>query len=124
MNQHITNFKAGRSLKSRRRDKVIEAGYRKWIGNDAPCVKCWGLAVDLIHLRGYAQGNIKPPPWHTLTSCRSCHVLQETNREFFAPLSIGEAQDAAADIFNAYEIAQDKGLWLERVTALHGVISS
>ena len=112
------NFK--RNAAQRRQDKIVERNYRKWLSPFALCVKCLCPANDLAHIRGYAQGFIKPPPWHTVTLCRAHHTAQETDREFFVPLTVEEAQGEAANLFNAWEVAQDADLWLQRLVEFHG----
>ena len=113
------NFKSGRNSSQRRKDKRIEADYRAWIAPFALCVKCLAPAVDLCHVRGHAQGYMKPRPEHTWPGCRSCHTLQETDRQFFSPLTIAEVCGYTEGLFNAWEIAQDADLWLSRVHELH-----
>jgi hypothetical protein len=66
---------------------------------------------------------MKPAPEHTFPGCRRCHELQETDREFFAPLTIEEVCEYTTKIFNAWAIAQDADLWLSRVHDLHMAIN-
>ena len=87
-----------RNAATRRRDKEVEAAYREWIAPAAYCVVCGDVNCELAHIRGPAQGYMKPPPWHTLPLCRSCHTAQETNRDFF-PGGWRWAQEAAKTLF-------------------------
>lgn len=103
--------------------KRIEADYREWIAPFSLCVKYLCPADDLAHIRGYAQGYLKPPPWHTVPLSRQAHDEQETDRDYFYPLTVKEAQDEAEHLFNAWEINQDADEWLRRLTAFHGKIT-
>lgn len=95
--------KTGRNAQQRKRDKQIEAAYRAWISDFALCVKCLSPAVDLMHIRGYAQGYMKPPPEHTAPGCRRCHERQETNRDWWSPLTVEEAQAEGEKLFGKWK---------------------
>ena len=112
-----------RNAAQRRKDKLIEVKYREWVDPFALCVKCLAQANDLAHIRGHAQGFMKPPPWHTVPLCRTHHTIQEVDRDFFAPLTVEEAHAEAVNMFNAWEVAQDADLWLQRLIDFHGKIS-
>ena len=114
-----------RNAATRRRDRAIERAYRAFIEPMAFCVCCGPSvpAVDLAHIRGHAQGYMKPPPWHTLPLCRRCHDMQETNRQFWTPFSVSEAQWEAENLFYFWEVRNDPAAWLATLTNIHEALA-
>ena len=112
-----------RNASTRRSDRPILSGYGRWMQSAAYCVKCMSMHdLQLAHIRGYAQGYIKPPPEHTVPLCFTCHKAQESDRTFWRPLSVQEAQDQAAAMFKAYEVAADIGMWSGELATFHDML--
>lgn len=114
-----------RNAATRRKDKAVERGYRAFIAPMAFCVCCGPSvrAVDLAHIRGHAQGYMKPDPCHTLPLCRLCHERQETNRAFFAPLTVQEIRAEAECLFYEWEVKDDAAGWLATLTDIHEILA-